>query len=76
MIRTWHRPGDDGPGAARHSTTATTHDAVLSVPPSRAWRLTDTFAWGGVFLDDGRVVSIAWLRGYSGAVASPARCTP
>lgn len=33
----------------------------------------DTWSWTGVILTDGRVVSIAWLRGYPGAVACPPR---
>jgi hypothetical protein len=30
----------------------------------------DVHAWTGVFLEDGRVISLAWLRAYPGAVAS------
>jgi len=41
------------------ATTATVTDSAA-----------DLHAWSSVFLDDGRVISIAWLRGYAGAVAS------
>lgn len=33
-------------------------------------QLDDIWAWTGVFVGDGRMVSLAWLRGYVGAVAS------
>lgn len=28
----------------------------------------DLYAWSGVFLSDGRVISLAWLYGWPGAV--------
>lgn len=31
----------------------------------------DLYAWTGMFINDGRMISLAWLRGYPGAVASP-----
>lgn len=30
----------------------------------------DLHAWAGIFIEDGRVISIAWLRGYPGATES------
>lgn len=32
----------------------------------------DLYAWTGIFLTDGRMISVAWLCGWPGAVASPA----
>lgn len=46
--------------------------AVLDDGVSRVSQCTDpaddVFAWTGVFLADGRVVSLAWLRNWPGAV--------
>lgn len=47
--------------------TAKQLDAV-SVPPGPRG---DRYAWSGIRLNDGRVISIAWLRGYPGAAVSP-----
>jgi hypothetical protein len=33
----------------------------------------DVYAFTGILLADGRCISIAWLRGYPGAIASPPR---
>jgi hypothetical protein len=58
------RPGlASGAGSEQVGETVTSQDTQLA----------DTWAWTGVFLADGRMVSLAWLRGWPGAVASPAR---
>lgn len=55
-----------GPGGDTPGPTAINADLAPIVGP-----LDDIWAWTGVHLADGRVISLAWLRGYPGAVASP-----
>lgn len=45
-------------------------DSNGTVPLDPEHMLADTYAWGAIYLDDGRVVSLAWLRDWPGAVAS------
>jgi len=60
MVQTRRSPGHH-PGAP----SVPARDTVTVTDPAA-----DLFAWTGVFLDDGRVISIAWLRAWPGAVAS------
>jgi hypothetical protein len=60
MTRIGDRPG------AGEATRATAGTAVCR----QSTHAVDTFAWCGVFISDGRVVSIAWLRGWPGAVSA------
>jgi hypothetical protein len=46
---------------------------VTAATIDRLAREDDVYAWGGIILLDGRVISLAWLYGWDGAVASPAR---
>jgi hypothetical protein len=55
---------DEKAGRAFTRPTGTPSASTVTDP------VEDVHAWTGVFLGDGRVVSIAWLRGYPGAVAS------
>lgn len=57
----------EGRSATDRPTRRTNNLAAIVAPED------DTWAWQGIALADGRVISIAWLRGYRGAVASPAR---
>lgn len=50
-------------GAAQRPVGKTIVRVIVSDPAD------DSYAWTGIFLNDGRVVSLAWLRGWPGAVA-------
>jgi hypothetical protein len=49
-------------GAVQRPVSETIVRAIVSDPAD------DTYAWTGIHLDDGRTISIAWLRGWPGAV--------
>jgi hypothetical protein len=51
----------------------TDRPALATIPAARIAPEDDVWAWGGIHLADGRVISLAWLRFWPGAIASPPR---
>lgn len=57
---TSERPARRGPLLADQATTTIQTSTVED----------DVYAWGAILLNDGRAISLAWLRNYPGAVAA------
>lgn len=63
----------DEEGPRKEGPPGPAKDTPTVAEPLRVAPQDDIWAWCGIHLADGRVISIAWLRGYPGAVASPPR---
>ena len=49
---------------------STDRPALATISAARIVPEEDVWAWGGIYLADGRVISLAWLYGWPGAIAS------
>jgi hypothetical protein len=63
-------PPESDPNPAT-SPDQKTESPIRVTHPADAER--DLWAWTAVHLNDGRVISLAWLRGYRGAVVCEVR---
>lgn len=46
------------------------NDGELSLAQCTDPFRSDTYAWSAILLEDGRVISLAWLRNYPGATSA------